>query len=191
MTRPGLIYTHTLTIFEGVPDGRRVEKSVGAFVVVEGRGLRRRGLRPAGHCRVAYRRQRRSLGRQHRYANANTDRFDLRDRHADGDSKQNSLADGDTKRVGLANTERSADGRANGSTDGRSDGGPDGGANPGPISCPTTPPSQNCDPSYPTVCIKPPPPDLNCGNIAQKDFTVLPPDPHGFDGNKDGVGCES
>lgn len=40
---------------------------------------------------------------------------------------------------------------------------------------------ENCDPSYPDVCIPPPPPDLNCGDIADKDFTVLPPDPHGFD----------
>jgi len=48
-----------------------------------------------------------------------------------------------------------------------------------------------CDPSYPDFCIPPPPPDLNCGDIAQKNFTVLQPDPHGFDGNKDGVGCES
>ena len=35
------------------------------------------------------------------------------------------------------------------------------------------------------------PPDLDCGDIPQKRFTVLPPDPHRFDGDKDGVGCES
>ena len=29
------------------------------------------------------------------------------------------------------------------------------------------------------------------GEIAQRNFTVLPPDPHRFDGDKDGVGCES
>lgn len=51
------------------------------------------------------------------------------------------------------------------------------------------PPS--CDPSYPTHCIPPPPPDLNCSDIPWKDFLVLPPDPHGFDGDNDGVGCES
>lgn len=57
---------------------------------------------------------------------------------------------------------------------------------------PATPsPAANCDPSYPSVCIPPPPPDLDCGDIAFRRFTVLPPDPHGFDGNHDGVGCES
>ena len=54
-----------------------------------------------------------------------------------------------------------------------------------------TPQPQNCDPSYPTVCIPPPPPDLNCGDITFRDFVVLPPDPHHFDGNHDGFGCES
>ena len=50
---------------------------------------------------------------------------------------------------------------------------------------------RNCDPSYPTVCIPPPPPDLNCEDIPFRFFTVNPPDPHGFDGNdNDGVGCE-
>jgi micrococcal nuclease len=33
--------------------------------------------------------------------------------------------------------------------------------------------------------------DLDCGDIPQKRFTVLQPDPHRFDGDKDGVGCES
>lgn len=49
----------------------------------------------------------------------------------------------------------------------------------------------NCDPSYPTVCIPPPPPDLDCGDIPYRNFTVLPPDPHNFDGNSDGIGCQS
>lgn len=49
----------------------------------------------------------------------------------------------------------------------------------------------NCDPSYPDVCIPSPPPDLDCGDITFRGFKVLPPDPHNFDGNKDGVGCES
>lgn len=48
-----------------------------------------------------------------------------------------------------------------------------------------------CHPSYPTVCIPPPPPDLNCGDIPYRNFTVLPPDPHRFDSDEDGVGCES
>jgi competence protein ComEC len=53
------------------------------------------------------------------------------------------------------------------------------------------PPSDNCDPAYPDVCIPPPPPDLDCGDIPYKRFRVLPPDPHRFDGDKDGIGCES
>jgi micrococcal nuclease len=56
----------------------------------------------------------------------------------------------------------------------------------------TPKPAGNCDPAYPTVCIPPPPPDLDCGDITFRRFTVLPPDPHGFDGNdNDGIGCES
>lgn len=48
-----------------------------------------------------------------------------------------------------------------------------------------------CDPAYPTVCIPPPPPDLDCGDISFRRFTVLPPDPHNFDTDDDGIGCES
>lgn len=49
----------------------------------------------------------------------------------------------------------------------------------------------DCDPSYPDFCIPTSPPDLDCGDIPQKRFTVLQPDPHRFDGDKDGIGCES
>lgn len=49
----------------------------------------------------------------------------------------------------------------------------------------------NCDSSYPNVCIPSPPPDLNCPDIAYEDFKVLPPDPHGFDKDGNGIGCES
>jgi hypothetical protein len=49
----------------------------------------------------------------------------------------------------------------------------------------------NCDPAYPSVCIPPPPPDLDCADIPFRRFTVLPPDPHHFDGDGDGNGCES
>jgi micrococcal nuclease len=48
-----------------------------------------------------------------------------------------------------------------------------------------------CDPSYPTVCIPPPPPDLDCKDVSYRNFKVLAPDPHHFDGDHDGVGCES
>jgi len=47
-----------------------------------------------------------------------------------------------------------------------------------------------CDPSYPSVCIAPYPPDLNCGDIPHKNFIVLQPDPHKFDKDKNGLGCE-
>jgi micrococcal nuclease len=51
----------------------------------------------------------------------------------------------------------------------------------------------NCDPSYPSVCI---PPievtgDLDCKQVDFRRFDVIPPDPHQFDLDYDGVGCES
>jgi micrococcal nuclease len=51
--------------------------------------------------------------------------------------------------------------------------------------------ARNCDPSYPTVCIPPKPPDLDCGEISHRNFKVTGSDPHGFDRDNDGVGCES
>lgn len=51
-------------------------------------------------------------------------------------------------------------------------------------------PRRDCDPSYPGVCIKPPPPDLDCGDISQRRFKVKGADPHLFDGDGDGIGCE-
>lgn len=62
-------------------------------------------------------------------------------------------------------------------------GGSGGGGTPGAA-------SGACDPSYPDVCIPPAPPDLDCGDVAPRRFRVLPPDPHRFDGDHDGVGCE-
>jgi uncharacterized repeat protein (TIGR01451 family) len=51
-----------------------------------------------------------------------------------------------------------------------------------------------CHPSYPDTCIPPPPPDLDCADIPFRDFFVrrdLPDaDPHSFDGNEDGLGCQ-
>jgi PKD repeat protein len=49
-----------------------------------------------------------------------------------------------------------------------------------------------CDSSYPDLCIPPPPPDLDCGDDSvPENFQVLPPDPHGFDSDNDGIGCDS
>jgi micrococcal nuclease len=60
---------------------------------------------------------------------------------------------------------------------------------------PAPPPPAGCHASYPDFCIPPPPPDKNCSDFSQKNFTVrhdVPnPDPHRLDGNKDGKACES
>jgi hypothetical protein len=54
---------------------------------------------------------------------------------------------------------------------------------PAPVPTPPTTPSTSCDPAYPTVCIPPPPPDLDCSQISYRNFQVLAPDPHHFDGD--------
>ena len=55
---------------------------------------------------------------------------------------------------------------------------------------PAAPRAVGCDPSYPDFCVPPPPPDLDCADIPHRRFRVVGADPHGFDGNRDGVGCE-
>ena len=62
---------------------------------------------------------------------------------------------------------------------------------PSPTATTTTGGGASCDPSYPTVCIPPPPPDLDCGDVPFRNFKVVGADPHRFDGNHDGVGCET
>lgn len=54
----------------------------------------------------------------------------------------------------------------------------------------STPARPQCDPSYPDVCIAPPPPDLDCAQVPYTSFRVVGADPHNLDGNKDGVACE-
>lgn len=57
---------------------------------------------------------------------------------------------------------------------------------------PPTSATGTCDPSYPTLCLPPGTPDLDCSDIAERGFPVLPPDPHRLDGSDgDGVGCET
>lgn len=73
---------------------------------------------------------------------------------------------------------------------------PSGGAGSGGNSAAPPPPASSgttCDPSYPDVCIPPRAEvgDLDCGDISERRFTVIPPDPHNFDGDHDGIGCES
>lgn len=59
----------------------------------------------------------------------------------------------------------------------------------------TTSPPRDCHPSYPDVCIPSPPPDLDCQDITYRRFRVLHDvpnsDPHFFDLEFDGLGCES
>lgn len=63
---------------------------------------------------------------------------------------------------------------------------------PVPLTWTPEPHQGNCDPSYPDFCIPPPPPDLDCKDVRpHKNFTVLPPDPHGFDRDGNGRGCEN
>jgi micrococcal nuclease len=66
------------------------------------------------------------------------------------------------------------------------------GAQPPPA--PPPPSGGACAPSYPDFCIPPPPPDLDCGQITRRNFRVrwdvAAPDPHRFDGDRDGIGCE-
>lgn len=48
-----------------------------------------------------------------------------------------------------------------------------------------------CAAEYPTICVPPPPPDLNCTDISFRNFTVRSPDRHRFDSDGDGIGCET
>jgi hypothetical protein len=59
-----------------------------------------------------------------------------------------------------------------------------------PAQRPPPPARSRCDSSYPTVCIPPYPPDLDCDEVLYSNFRVIGRDPHGFDGDGDGVGCE-
>jgi hypothetical protein len=56
-----------------------------------------------------------------------------------------------------------------------------------------TPRPTNCDPSYPSVCIRPVSQggDLDCSQIGYRNFPVVGSDPHRFDADNDGIGCES
>jgi hypothetical protein len=55
--------------------------------------------------------------------------------------------------------------------------------------------AQSCDPSYPDLCLAAYP-DLDCGDIGYSltvlhDPSITAYDPHGFDADFDGIGCES
>jgi endonuclease YncB( thermonuclease family) len=56
-------------------------------------------------------------------------------------------------------------------------------------------PGQECDKSYPGVCIPPSPPDLDCADIAplrefRVDYTVAKADEHHLDGDHNGIACQ-
>ena len=64
-----------------------------------------------------------------------------------------------------------------------------GGASPAPVA------AQACDPSYPELCLAAYP-DLDCIDIGYPITVYHDPaigayDPHGFDADYDGIGCES
>lgn len=50
--------------------------------------------------------------------------------------------------------------------------------------------SEDCDSSYPTICVHPPPPNLDCEDIEHREFKVIPPDKHYFDPDGNGIGCQ-
>lgn len=60
-----------------------------------------------------------------------------------------------------------------------------------PASPPPAPPSQSasCDPNY-TGCVPNVPYDLDCADVGHS-VQVIGGDPHGFDGDGDGSGCET
>jgi hypothetical protein len=62
-----------------------------------------------------------------------------------------------------------------------------GGAGSAPVA------AQTCDGSYPDFCIQPPSEvgDLDCWQVGYRNFTVYQPDPHYFDADYDGIGCEA
>jgi micrococcal nuclease len=65
---------------------------------------------------------------------------------------------------------------------------------PAPVSAAPVPVAGECDPSYPDLCIPPAPPYLNCDHVyglGMSHITVYAPDPHDFDNDSDGVGCEN
>jgi micrococcal nuclease len=57
----------------------------------------------------------------------------------------------------------------------------------------TTRGDDDCDPSYPEVCLPSPPPDLDCADLRARglcDVAVRGRDPHRLDRDGDGVACE-
>jgi hypothetical protein len=67
-----------------------------------------------------------------------------------------------------------------------------------PAPPPSTAPAQNCDPSYPDMCLDPAVEDYDCTggqatdpSICEGPICVRPPDPFDLDREGDGWGCEN
>jgi micrococcal nuclease len=69
---------------------------------------------------------------------------------------------------------------------------PAGGGGGGPDEEKVAPPAGggNCDPNYKGACIPVYPPDIDCDDAGATNFRSTGTDPHGFDGDSDGVACE-
>lgn len=59
-----------------------------------------------------------------------------------------------------------------------------------PISRSDSNSTEGCDTSYPEICITTYSAKLICADIPFRNFKVLLPDPHGFDSDGNGIGCE-
>jgi hypothetical protein len=59
--------------------------------------------------------------------------------------------------------------------------------------CETLDSARKCASAYPTICVPPPAPDLDCGDIPwYRNFRANPRDPHNFDTNDaNHIGCET
>ena len=62
---------------------------------------------------------------------------------------------------------------------------------PEPTAVPPAPIATGCDPNYAGACVWVYPPDVDCQQIPAKNIQVTGYDPHGLDGDHDGIGCES
>jgi micrococcal nuclease len=49
----------------------------------------------------------------------------------------------------------------------------------------------DCDPNYAGACVPVSASDLDCADVGAKNFQVIGTDRHRFDGNHDGVACQS
>ena len=49
----------------------------------------------------------------------------------------------------------------------------------------------SCEAGYPDLCVPVDASDLDCVDVAARDFAVRGADVHGFDRDRDGIGCES